>query len=515
MAQITENEDFLTEEIAELESSTWIRRAASPIIIFFTLLLGVFNILQAFEVHLGGKAIFMERYIALTTDNIAAVVLFLFGGFMLFLAYHLWLRKRAALLLLFAMFSTRAIIGILLGKNTSMATMYFMLSFILLLVAGEFNVSPDPASWKKFRVAFPILLTLYLVVATTGLYLLRGKLDVSANVPSLLYRTLLLAVGERGTANFHGWLILFADLLTLASVIGLFYLANLILRPRREDLCQPPEEHQRARELVEGYGSDSLAYFTIREDKNLFFHSDKIFLAYRCLDGIAVISGDPVGPRELVPTIIKEFQTYCYKRGWRLAIIGARDDYLPMYEQLDLKAICIGEEAVIPLDGFSLEGRQVKTLRHAVTKLTKKGVTMEFQFNAGIPGHLRHELAQLSADWREGVPETGFSMGLGRLMHSEDQNCLLAIAYDAESSPLGFLYMVPMYPHLGYSLDVARTAIGSTNGVNEFMIARTAIFLKEHGYRYMTLHLSGLSQFYREDRDEKGSALGRLITRIG
>ncbi|OFW56786.1 MAG: hypothetical protein A2W01_12575 [Candidatus Solincola sediminis] len=519
MAEPEKSEEVLAGDIAALHAGNWAQRAIAVITIYFVVLLGFFNILQSLGIRLQGHAFFLRNYMALNTDRVAGAILFLFGIFMFYLAYHLWLRKMAALLLLCGIFLGRSLLGMILGKNVSLATMYFILAIALLWIAKEFYVKPDTASIRRFRILMPAFIVTYFALSTAGLFLFRHSLGTPADIRSLMQNSALMAIGGNRTLSFRGWAVLFPDMLGLFAVIGLFLLANLVLRAQRERIFQTEGEHSRALALVKQYGSDSLAYFNVREDKNLFFHSNGIFLAYRTIGGVAVVSGDPVGPPELLPVIMGEFQQYCFDRGLRIAHVGARQEYVHIYNKLDLKAICIGEEAVVNLDDFSLEGRRVKTLRHSVTKLTKMGITMEFQYNAGIPSHLKHELAEISAEWREGTPETGFSMGLGRLLHSEDENCLLAIAYDADSKPIGFLYMVPMYPHIGYSLDITRTKIGATNGLVEFMIARTAQYLKENKYRLMTLHLCGLSQMYNEEANEKlpfwGSYFGRVLSYFG
>ncbi len=519
MADLEKNQEALAGEIADLQTGNWAQRALVVIAIYFVMLLGLFNILESLGVRLSSRAFFMQHYMTLESDRVADVVLLLFGVFMVYLAYHLWLRKRAALLLLWGIFLVRAAAGMIMGRNVSIGIMYFLMSIALLIAAREFYVRPDTDSLRKFRVLLPAFAVTYVGFTAAIIFVFRGRLGIATHVRAILSKTLLLAAGQTRDLRFNGWAVLCLDLLGLFAVISLYLLANLVLRARREPLLQQESDHARAVELVKRCGSDSLAYFNVREDKNLFFHRDRIFLAYKTIGGVAVISGDPIGPRELVPVIMKEFQRHCDNRGLRIANIGVREEYLPIYQDLGLKAICIGQEAVVNLKDFSLEGRQVKTLRHSVTKSTKMGTTMEFQYNAGIPGHLKHELAQISAEWREGTPETGYSMGLGRLLHSEDENCLLAIAYDADARPIGFLYMVPMYPHIGYSLDIARTRLGATNGLVEFMMAKTALYLKEKDYRVMTLHVCGLSQFYNEEANDKipfwGEYFGRALSYFG
>jgi lysyl-tRNA synthetase class 2 len=506
--------ELVERETAYLRSWGWAQRAVAFASIYYALVTGIFMIMQSLGIKLSQRALSIGHHIGITTGQGFSVVTFLSGVFMFFLAYHLWLRKRAASLLLSALLFAKSLLNLVAGRDFSVALACSFFSIILLMSAKEFKVKPDPTSFKRFKSSLAFFLLSYFGLVAAVLYLLKNKLGMSSDIRTLTYQTLMIAAGENGTARFNGWMILLKDLLSLVAIMGLFRLASLLLSSHYEEVKQSPEEHRLAKELVARYGSDSLAYFNTRDDKNLFFHAGTIFMAYRRIGNVAVISGDPVGPPELVPVIMKEFEEYCFLHGWRMASIGASADMLHVYRGLGLKALCIGEEAVVGLDDFSLEGRRMKTLRHAVTKLTKMGVTMEFQFNVSIPSSLKYELTQLSSEWREGTPETGFSMGLGRLLRYEDQDCLLAIARDADSRPIGFLHLVPMYPRVGYSLDIARTVVGATNGLNEFMLARAALFLRKRGYKYMSLHFCGLSQCYRENTEERSNAFLRAIAKI-
>jgi lysyl-tRNA synthetase, class II len=147
-----------------------------------------------------------------------------------------------------------------------------------------------------------------------------------------------------------------------------------------------------------------------------------------------------------------------------------------------------------------------------VNGMERAGYTMEFMFNAGIPTHLRHEILDISRTWRGDSPETGYSMGLGRLLSSGDPDCLLALAYDEQSEPVGFLYLVPMYPARGYSLDITRMKEEVPGALSDFMISQTALFLKQNGYARMSLHFLAMSQHFREDSEEKTTHVWKAIT---
>src|SRR5207253_10189135 len=70
----------------------------------------------------------------------------------------------------------------------------------------------------------------------------------------------------------------------------------LWLRPLAQRARQSPPERRRAERLVREHGSDSLAFFALRRDKSYFFSpTGRSFLAYRVVNGCALVTGDPIG----------------------------------------------------------------------------------------------------------------------------------------------------------------------------------------------------------------------------
>ena len=73
----------------------------------------------------------------------------------------------------------------------------------------------------------------------------------------------------------------------------------LWLRPLPGRAAAVGEDRERAAELVQEHGTDSLAYFALRRDKSYFFSpSGRSFLAYRVVGGTALVAGDPIGERQ-------------------------------------------------------------------------------------------------------------------------------------------------------------------------------------------------------------------------
>src|SRR6185295_1182918 len=137
-------------------------------------------------------------------------------------------------------------------------------------------------------------------------------------------------------------------------------------------------ERERAAELVQAHGSDSLAYFALRRDKSYFFSpSGRSFLAYRVVGGTALVAGDPIGDVAELRELVREFVRVSHAKGWRVAVAGAATEALEDYAVLGFKSMYLGDEAVIRPATFSLDGRAIRKVRQSVSRLEKCGYRVE------------------------------------------------------------------------------------------------------------------------------------------
>jgi len=119
-----------------------------------------------------------------------------------------------------------------------------------------------------------------------------------------------------------------------------------------------PGERARTEIVVEQYARTPLDLFKLWPEKSYFFsRSGHCVIAYRLAGNVAVALGDPVGPeREIEPTV-GHFLQMCDEKGWRVAFYQTLPDFLPLYRRLRLKKLKIGDEAMVDLQEFSLEGQ--------------------------------------------------------------------------------------------------------------------------------------------------------------
>ena len=254
---------------------------------------------------------------------------------------------------------------------------------------------------------------------------------------------------------------------------------------------------ERARALVTAWGSDTLAPFALRADKSYFFSvEENAFLAYRVVGGVAIVSGDPIGEPAALPPLVTRFLAFARARGWKVAVLGASEEVLPLYRGLGLTAIYHGDEAVLDVERFSLDGRRIRKVRQSVHRLQREGYTVRFATSAEVPSPLRGELEQIAVDWRAGEPQRGFVMALDTLFGARDDDSLFAIGLGPDGRPEGFIHFAASPAGAALSLSSMPRLRTTPNGFNEWLICETVAWARERGYRRISLNFAPFAALF-------------------
>ncbi len=288
-----------------------------------------------------------------------------------------------------------------------------------------------------------------------------------------------------------------ADGLTGAGLLLGFAALYFWLRPFGQAVAQTVGERRAARALVETYGSDSLSFFALRRDKSyLFSPSRRAFLAYRVVAGTALVSGDPVGAEGEIDALLAELVRLVRARGWRLAVVGASEKHLDRYRALGLRAVPLGEEAVLHPERFSLEGRAIRKVRQSVARVRRAGYGFRVVASEDVGPELASELERVSSAWRRGQPERGFSMAIDDL---QAPGTVLALAERAGSIG-GFLHLAPTPAGGGWSLSTMRRRPDTPNGLTEFLVAETLAWARANGASEVSLNFCAFSDLLAPER---------------
>jgi lysyl-tRNA synthetase class 2 len=322
----------------------------------------------------------------------------------------------------------------------------------------ESLVSLAAAAWLATRrAAFPVLPTRAAVRRT--LWLSAPGVVVGGGVALGLS---LLVRHEARVAQVSDRTLRFDHLLTpMALAAGVCLLAVglwVLVAPHGRHHLAPAEHHaerERARAIVRRHGGGTLDYFALRDDKDWFVVGETV-VAHTVRAGVCLVSPDPIGPRDERVDAWADFLAHAEERGWSLAVLGASADWVPVYEASGLRAVYLGDEAIVDCASFSLAGSARKSLRQAVSRIARAGYTTTFADPATLSPEMRDQVLALVAESRRGEAERGFSMTLSRLFDPEDTDLVLAMTTRADGRLDGFVQWAPAPAVNGWSLDVMR-----------------------------------------------------------
>ncbi|TNC23134.1 bifunctional lysylphosphatidylglycerol synthetase/lysine--tRNA ligase LysX [Amycolatopsis alkalitolerans] len=298
----------------------------------------------------------------------------------------------------------------------------------------------------------------------------------------------LVQLRRLGVREGPPWLDLALDL--GGSLVAVLTLSTFFrgVRSRRH---RTDHEELRLRALLAKYGEDdSLGYFATRRDKSVIFAPNgRAAVTYRVLAGTSVASADPIGDPEAWPQAIEAWLAEAHTYGWSPGALGASERGARAYARAGLKALELGDEAVLDVRDFSLTGPERRTVRQAVSRIERAGYTAVARRHNEISPSEMDEIVERAQQWRGAETERGFSMALSRLGDPSDGRCVMVEAYDASGTLRGLLSFVP-WGRRGLSLDLMRRDRDAENGLNEFMVARLVDVAGKFGAQRISLNFA-------------------------
>ncbi len=377
---------------------------------------------------------------------------------------------------------------------------------MLITARSRFTTKADPHSrWFALRV----FLQFFTVAVVYGMFLLTFAHNKVVGHPSfwLKLKEVLTSLvggggyvqvrGERYNDILHGTLFAFG--LTTVVVVVL-----LALRPSEPIARLSKDDEDRLRDLLDKQGGrDSLGYFALRRDKSVIWSpSGKAAITYRVVLGVALVSGDPIGDPEAWPGAIAAYRQLVEEYGWTPAVMGCSELGATVFKrELDLSALALGDEAIVDVAEFTLEGRPMRGVRQACTRVSRCGYEVLVRRVSDIDPHELATLIKLAEAWRGDAVERGFSMALSRIGDPADRDVVVATA-SKDGVVQGLLHFVP-WGHDGLSLDLMRRDNSADNGLNEFMIAQLIQHCPELGVRRVSLNFAVF-----RDALERGERIG-------
>ncbi|WP_408022593.1 phosphatidylglycerol lysyltransferase domain-containing protein [Streptacidiphilus albus] len=468
---------------------------------YATALVGLIDIVGAVAPHLRDSRVRELANFLPGVNTLATAASLVVGILLLMLAHALRRRKQRAWKAVVVLLPVGAVLEVLRWHHRGTAIVAIAVFLVLLFNRHEFYALSDPRTrWRALWnfVAMSIFsFGLGLIIVSSHAHALGGE-------PSFHDRWWEVAwglFGIGGPIHYTDHRVHDAVYYSLAS-LGLFtavstvWLATKPSKPIAE--LSSDEEHQ-VRELLTRHGArDSLGYFALRRDKSVIFSpSGKAAIAYRVVSGVMLASGDPIGDVEAWPGAIKRFMEEAHRYAWVPAVMGCSEVGGEVWtREAGLDALEIGDEAIVEVEDFTLEGRAMRNVRQMVKRIERAGYECRVRRVDELTEVERDQIRYAADAWRGTETERGFSMALGRFGDPADEGCVVITAHklpeDAApgaSDIRAVLHFVP-WGKDGISLELMRRDRDADPGLNELLIVKALQACPELGVERVSLNFA-------------------------
>jgi lysylphosphatidylglycerol synthetase-like protein (DUF2156 family) len=394
------------------------------------------------------------------------------------------------------------------------------LAVLVLLAAtrSRFDVRGAPGSGRRWLLAAGLGTSAIAAAYLAAGSLLGGEVGRAPSAGALLLDlpARMLPPGYLGEVvprlgSLHGGARLLADWTGVAVWAVLLATAVCVVRP-----APPTGDAVRARALVDRDGEGPLSFMTTWVGNRYWFADDgAAVVAYRVVGGVALTTGDPIGPPAARRAAVSRFPDWCEAHGWTPCWYAVTDEVAGALVGTGARRLQVAAETWLPLAGLSFTGRRWQDVRTALNRARREGIEARWTSWAQAPLALREQLARLSEEWLadKGLPEMGFTLGGLDELADDAVRCLVAVGPDGQV--LGMTSWLPAHREgrlVGWTLDVMRRARDAPPGVVEFLIASALLTFQEEGAEFTSLSGAPLAL---PPGSGDGSGLARLLTVAG
>lgn len=303
-----------------------------------------------------------------------------------------------------------------------------------------------------------------------------------------------------------------------AALVGLVVIGLLLLRyalrPARLAEVLPTAEDLARAGIIVRAGPDPEANVALTGDKSLLFSSSgESFLMYRVQGRSWVALHEPVGRPDEIASLAWEFHDAAYAANARPVFYSVSGDSAPIWIDMGLVLHKLGEEAIVDLGAFSLEGSSHKRLRTTHNRALRDGLEFEVLQPPHAP-ELLDELKAISDAWlaAKSGGEKGFSVGA---FDPDYLNRTPIALIRLQGRIVAFANLWVTDRKRRATIDLMRHVDDAPSGVMEFLFIALLLHFKAEGHAEFSLGNAPLSGLEARRGTRLSTQLGALVYRHG
>lgn len=302
---------------------------------------------------------------------------------------------------------------------------------------------------------------------------------------------------------------------SLTVVVALIALATMRwLRPKAPDPSPVDALSLQTAAAIVAASPRAEAALALLGDKRLLLSpAQDAFLMYQVQGQSWIVMGDPVGPPAACEALAWQFRELVDRHGGRVVFYQIDSSNLGLYLDLGLSAIKLGEEAMVALPAFSLDGASRAALRQAHRRAERDGLRFEVVSLQDHP-KLMAELRQVSDAWltEKNTREKGFS--LGRFDPAYLQHFPIAVARHS-GQVIAFANLWCSAGKQELSVDLMRYRPSPVKSIMDCFFVELMLWGQREGYAHFNLGMAPLSGLETHPLAPLWHRMGTLLFRHG
>ena len=381
----------------------------------------------------------------------------------------------------------------------------FEAGFLVILLIGlavsarQFNRSASLFR-QVLTPAWIVAMLILVAAAVTVLFFVYREVDYSRG---LWWEFEFSAEAPRGLRAALG----------IAIAAGAIAIVSLLRPAATKSALSTGDDLDRAVSIVMEQNSADANLVRMGDKRLMFSDSGRAFIMYGIQGRSWIGLFDPVGPAEEIPELVWRFVEEARTKGGRAIFYQITPALLPYCADAGMRAVKLGELAVVDLTRFELKGGKQANMRQAVNKGLREGLEFDVIDQPDV-GTFLGDLRRVSDSWlaEHNTREKTFSLGAFRDDYVAAQP-VAVLRKDGEI--IAFATLSQTNTRHEATVDLMRFAPSAPNGSMDFLFVKLLEYLKEQGYQQFNLGMAPLSGMAQREAAPVWDRIGSVIFEHG
>lgn len=293
---------------------------------------------------------------------------------------------------------------------------------------------------------------------------------------------------------------IWVNLLIMSLILGLVIYFLLKALAPRESFGQVVDDY-RFTQLLKTYGGSSESALAYLHDKRLFWYrvdgQDQVVFQFAQQNNKCVVMGNPVGNPAYVRPALQAFLTALADWNLKPIFYEVDQELTLMLHDYGFEFMKFGENAMVDLRTFSMDGKHGKKFRKPSNRMEKAGFTFKI-IQPPYSEQLLAELRLVSDAWLNGRKEKGFSLGFFDEVYL--QQAPIAVVTDANNAIVAFANIMPTNNQQVATIDLMRYDYQrAPEGIMDYLFVQLFQHFQAEGKSFFDMGMAPLANVGTED----------------